>query len=211
VSSFPPAKRNRHRLTREPETSQLPTSNAQRRVRRRSTTSRRPDCCPLTSRRKPGFRQGRVRSLQPASHTPADADDRSARAVWSPGAQNSFGGRSAAPTTTASAATCAGGLRRFARHGGDGVRRQHDHIIAGDALLQLVSNFGEMLTAASARMDPAAVGYVGCGGVQPPVLAVVERSGVSGPPRPALFSRGRSRTRPRSQEARELASGTPDA
>ena len=46
----------------------------------------------------------------------------------------------------------------------------------GDGLLQVVGNFGEMLTAASGRNDStlAAVGNGGCGGVQPAVLAAVE-------------------------------------
>lgn len=46
----------------------------------------------------------------------------------------------------------------------------------GDALLQVVGNFGEMLAAAQARSQPKyAVGNVGCGGTQPAVLAAVER------------------------------------
>ena len=59
----------------------------------------------------------------------------------------------------------------------------------GDGLLQVVGNLGEMLTAAGARngSSSAAVGYVRCGGLQPAVLAAVERRGVrrkrSGRPR----------------------------
>jgi hypothetical protein len=46
----------------------------------------------------------------------------------------------------------------------------------GNELLQVVGNLGEMLTAAGARNGAAAaVGYVGCGGVQPAVLAAVAR------------------------------------
>jgi DNA invertase Pin-like site-specific DNA recombinase len=48
----------------------------------------------------------------------------------------------------------------------------------GEGLLQVVGNFGEMLAAAAGR-DGATVAYVGCGGVQPAVLAAVERGGVS--------------------------------
>ena len=40
----------------------------------------------------------------------------------------------------------------------------------GDALLQIVGNFGEMLAAAQSRSQPKyAVGYVGCGGPQPSI------------------------------------------
>jgi hypothetical protein len=44
----------------------------------------------------------------------------------------------------------------------------------GDGLLQVVGNFGEMLTAAQGRdrSTAIAVGYVGCGGVQPTVFGV---------------------------------------
>lgn len=47
--------------------------------------------------------------------------------------------------------------------------------------LQVIGNFGETLTAASGRDRSAlaAVGYVGCGGVQPAVPAAVERGGVT--------------------------------
>ena len=50
----------------------------------------------------------------------------------------------------------------------------------GDGLLQVVGNLGEMLTAVTGRdgTASAAVGYVGCGGGQPGVLAAVERGGV---------------------------------
>ena len=57
-----------------------------------------------------------------------------------------------------------------------------DHIvIPKDGLLQVVGNVGAMLAAAHGRARTAntAVGYVGCGGVQPAVLAAVERGGVS--------------------------------
>ena len=49
----------------------------------------------------------------------------------------------------------------------------------GDALLQVVGNLGEMLTAAGAPREAAAVGNSGCGGTQPPVLAAVERRGMT--------------------------------
>jgi hypothetical protein len=57
------------------------------------------------------------------------------------------------------------------------IRGLIDRIVIppGDGLLQVVGNLGEMLTAAGGRAASAAVGYVGCGGVQPTVLAVVER------------------------------------
>jgi hypothetical protein len=49
----------------------------------------------------------------------------------------------------------------------------------GDELLQVVGNLGEMLTtAAGDRIGAAAVGYVGCGGTQPAVLAAVVRGSV---------------------------------
>ena len=50
----------------------------------------------------------------------------------------------------------------------------------GDALLHVVGDLGSMLTAADGRNGSAlaAVGKAGCGGSQPPVLAVVERRGV---------------------------------
>jgi hypothetical protein len=50
----------------------------------------------------------------------------------------------------------------------------------GDGLLQVVGNLGNMLTAASGRSGSvvAAVAQDGCGGVQPSVLAPVERGGV---------------------------------
>jgi hypothetical protein len=51
----------------------------------------------------------------------------------------------------------------------------------GDELLQVVGSFGEMLTAASGGTVTTAVGYVGCGGVQPAVLAPVEWGGVIHP------------------------------
>jgi hypothetical protein len=53
-------------------------------------------------------------------------------------------------------------------------------IPAGDGLLQVVGNLGSMLAAAQGRTQSStiAVGYVGCGGVQPSVLAAVERGGV---------------------------------
>jgi hypothetical protein len=50
----------------------------------------------------------------------------------------------------------------------------------GEGLLQVVGNLGEMLTAAAGKNGAAAVAYVGCGGVQPAVLAVVEWGGVTG-------------------------------
>jgi hypothetical protein len=49
----------------------------------------------------------------------------------------------------------------------------------GGGLLQVVGNLGDMLTAAGSRAGSAAVAYVGCGGVQPAVLAAVERRRVS--------------------------------
>ncbi len=50
----------------------------------------------------------------------------------------------------------------------------------GDGLLQVVGNFGEMLTAASGWNGStlAAVGYVGCGGTQPAEFGVLLGSGV---------------------------------
>jgi hypothetical protein len=49
----------------------------------------------------------------------------------------------------------------------------------GDGLLQVVGNFGAMLAAAEGRAPRAsAVGSVGCGGVQPAVLAAVEWGGL---------------------------------
>jgi hypothetical protein len=47
----------------------------------------------------------------------------------------------------------------------------------GDGLLQVVGNLGSMLAAAAGQKVPSreAVAYVGCGGVQPAVLAAVER------------------------------------
>ena len=51
----------------------------------------------------------------------------------------------------------------------------------GDGLLQVVGNVGSMLNAAQSPADSSAiaVGYVGCGGVQPTVLAVVEWRGLN--------------------------------
>jgi hypothetical protein len=71
-----------------------------------------------------------------------------------------------------------------------------DHIvIPAEGLLQVVGNFGEMLKAAGGRAGAAAVAYVGCGGVQPSVLAAVAGGGVTLPiglPKTtvASFSRG---------------------
>lgn len=48
--------------------------------------------------------------------------------------------------------------------------------IPAEGLLVVRGNLGKMLTAADGA---AAVGYVGCGGVQPAVLAVVERGGLN--------------------------------
>jgi hypothetical protein len=55
----------------------------------------------------------------------------------------------------------------------------------GDELLQVVGNLGAMLNAAAGEKISGrqAVGYVGCGGVQPAVLAAVERRGVRAAPR----------------------------
>ena len=43
----------------------------------------------------------------------------------------------------------------------------------GNALLQVVGNFGEMLTAANGRAEPAIVAYDGCGGPQPAEFGVL--------------------------------------
>ena len=50
----------------------------------------------------------------------------------------------------------------------------------GDDLLQVTGNLGAMLDAAAGQKMPGrqAVGYVGCGGSQPAVLAAVERRGM---------------------------------
>jgi hypothetical protein len=55
-------------------------------------------------------------------------------------------------------------------------------IPSGDALLQVVGNFGEMLAAAHGRkMSSAeAVGYVGCGGTQPTLSAALAAGSLSG-------------------------------
>jgi hypothetical protein len=49
----------------------------------------------------------------------------------------------------------------------------------GDALLQVIGNLGEMLTAAGAPREAAAVGNSGCGGSQPTLSAAVATCGLS--------------------------------
>ena len=78
------------------------------------------------------------------------------------------------------------------------VRGFIDRIVIppGEALLQVVGNLGEMLTAAGAPREAAAVGNSGCGGVQPAVLAAVESGCLTvgltypGPMFPQLFAGG---------------------
>jgi hypothetical protein len=62
--------------------------------------------------------------------------------------------------------------REAARHA---LRGFIDRIVIppGNALLQVVGNFGEMLTAANGRAEPANVAYDGCGGVQPAEFGVL--------------------------------------
>ena len=71
-------------------------------------------------------------------------------------------------------------LREAAR---EALRGFIDRIVIppGEGLLQVVGNFGEMLTAASGRDRSAlaAVGYVGCGGSQPTLSAALAAGGLS--------------------------------
>jgi len=55
-------------------------------------------------------------------------------------------------------------------------------VIPADGLLQVVGNFGEMLTAAGGPDGAAAVAYVGCGGTQPAEFGVLLDGRLAGVP-----------------------------